>query len=128
MSNTVQYCQILYNIVKYYQIMSNTVELRQILSISGILGHFCSFLTHFDIFSALWDMINIKLNNNYFLINFFDLNQIIYSFWFVSIPHYSTFYGESCKIIHWDLLCFALFCDSNHLFLFISIHFRIQAL
>ena len=44
-----------------------------------------------------------------------NLNQTIYSFRLVSIWHYSTFYGKSCQIIHYNLLCFDSFYDSNHL-------------
>ena len=49
------------------------------------------------------------MNNYLFWIDFSDLNQIIYSFWLVGIHHFLTNYGESCRIIHFDLFSFDLF-------------------
>ena len=86
----------------------------------GILGHFIHFWAILTCFLHYSTWTNKKSNNYSFWINFSDLNQIIYSFWFLGIWHYSTFYGESCWIIHFDLLCFDSFYDANNLFLNIS--------
>ena len=50
------------------------------------------------------------------MIRLFQSKPNNYSFWFVSIQHYSTFYSESCWNIHLVLLRFASFYDSNRLF------------
>ena len=76
-------------------------------------NNFGTFLSHFYIFFALFD---INRNNYLFWIDFLDLNQIIYSFWFVGIRHYSTYYGKSCQIICFDSFRLDSFYESNHLF------------
>ena len=90
--------------------MSNTVEYCRIV---GIFGTFLVIFTCFLHYSTL---TNKKMNNYSFWINFSDTNQIIYSFWFVSIRHYSTYYGKSSLIIRFDSFRFDSFYDSNHLF------------
>ena len=90
--------------------MSNTVEYCRIV---GIFGTFLVIFTCFLHYSTL---TNKKTNNYSFWIDFSDTNQIIYSFWFVSIRHYSTYYGKSSLIIRFDSFRFDSFYDSNHLF------------
>ena len=90
--------------------MSNTVEYCRIV---GIFGTFLVIFTCFLHYSTL---TNKKTNNYSFWIDFSDINQIIYSFWFVGIRHYSTYYGKSCRIIRFDSFRFDSFYDSNHLF------------
>ena len=55
-----------------------------------------------------------------------------YSFWFVSIRHYSTLYSESCRIICLVSLRFASFCFvlrfESPLFWLVSIRLKIQSL
>ena len=92
--------------------MPNTIEQCHTL---GIWGQFCSFLTHFDLFFCT--ILTWKLNDYLFWIDFSDLNQIIYLFWFVSIWHHLTFYCELCQIICFDLLRFDSFYDSNRGFI-----------
>ena len=87
----------------------NTVEWCWIMV---IWGHFCSFLSHFDMFDAWFDM-NKKLINYLFWTDISDLIQIIYWFWFVGIQHYLTFNGKACQIICSNLLCFNWFYDLN---------------
>ena len=90
--------------------MSNNVEYCRIV---GIFGTFLVIFTCFLHYSTL---TNKKTNNYSFWIDFSDTNQIIYSFWFVSIRHYSTYYGKSSLIIRFDSFRFDSFYDSNHLF------------
>ena len=104
---------------------SNNVKCCQILS---NCWHFGTFLVIFEPFFALFDVNKKKSNNYSFWIHFSDLNQIIYSFWFVGIWHYSAYYGESCGIICFNSFCLIRFTIQITSFLFISICFRIQTL
>ena len=85
------------------QILSNTVK------IVSILGHFWWYFSHFYMFLHYLTLTNKKTNNYSFWIHFSDLNQIIFSFWFVGIWHYLTYYGESCWSIHFESFRFNLF-------------------
>ena len=132
---------------------SNNVKYCQILSHSGHFGTFLVILI-WDNFTCFlhYSTLTIK-KTNYFSswIDFSDLNQIIYLFWFVGIWHYSTYYGQSCQIICFDLSVFDIIrliilwrIMSNYvfrfvlfrfvllfespLFRFVSIHLRIQTL
>ena len=91
----------------------------------GILGHFCSFLTHLDMFLPYLTCTNKKLNKYSFWINFLDLKQIIHSFGLLGIPHYFIFYSKSCWIINFNMLlliCFMIQNTSFYLFWFLLIY------
>ena len=93
---------------------SNNVKYRQILSNNGHFETFWDILAIFYCFLLYLTLTNKK--NYSFWINFSDLDQIIHSFWFVGIQHYSTNYGKSCQIICFNSFCFNLSYDLNHLF------------
>ena len=103
MLNTVEYCRIL-GIFKI------------IFFVNAILRHFLPLLNHFYMFLHYSTLTNKKTNNHSFWFGFSDLNQIIYSFWFVSIQHYLPFLGESCWMICFALFRFSSFYNLNHLF------------
>ena len=87
-----------------------------------IFVHFWLILTCFLQYST-W--INKKIEYLLILNRFFQSKQNYFSFWFIGIQHYSTFYGQSCRLIHFDSLRFDLFYNLNHL-LFDSFRFDLE--
>ena len=59
-------------------------------------------------FFQYFTLTNKNQNNYSILFDFSNLNQIILSFWFDRIQHYSFICGETCQIIHFNLLSFTI--------------------